>query len=135
MPLFELEDLIYLIFVGGCLGLICLIIGIVRALDFKWDLFNTIFLAIGLTLIAIFILSVSVFGIERHTYTEDKYDLSKISEDVPVRMYAVPYPDSVMEYPRIEYCRVGGLEEYIYYVTPTPTPVVIDHPEWLKEET
>lgn len=135
MPLFELEDLIYLIFVGGCLGLICLIIIIVRAIDSGWSISHTIFLSISLTLIAICILSVSVFGIEQHTYTEDKYDLSKISEDVPVRMYAVPYPDSVMEYPRIEYCRVGSLEEYICYVTPTPTPVVIDHPEWLKEET
>lgn len=69
------------------------------------------------------------------TYKADRYNLAQIEADVPVITKVEKDSDPfIYEGERIEYTRVGNIEEYVHYVSPTPTPVVIDHPEWLRNE-
>lgn len=88
---------------------------------------------VGLILLTGSIISWKVLNPTFKTYKKDKYDLAQIEADVPV-ITKIDKEYFIYEGERIEYTRVGNIEEYVHYVTPTPTPVVIDHPEWLRNE-
>lgn len=88
---------------------------------------------VGIILFTGSIISWKVLNPTIKTYREDRYNLAQIEADVPVitkiEKERFPYYGE-----RITYTRVGNIEEYVHYVSPTPTPVVIDHPEWLRNE-
>lgn len=63
---------------------------------------------------------------QQQTYAPPEYDMEKIVSSVEVDKVMVSATTSV------EYTSFFNKEYYVYYVTPTPTP--ISHPEWLAED-
>lgn len=55
-------------------------------------------------------------GFDVITYTPDKYDIQAMSTDYHARIV-------IGNYEHITEGKFYGIDEYIYYVTPTPTPM------------
>lgn len=109
--------LLFLCMVVGAFVFIPALVGIKK---FGWVLLGAI-----VSFIACF--AVLCLGkYQQKTYTPPEYDMEKIIASVDIDQVAVSNTTSV------EYTSFFNKEYYVYYVTPTPTP--ISHPEWLAEE-
>lgn len=127
--------IISVIILAGIIGLIfagsMCICYLMHGRKFKNEL---VLLIVGIILFTGSIMSWTLLNPTFKTYKADKYNLAQIEADVPV-ITRVERDHFSWEGERIEYTRVGNIEKYVHYVSPTPTPIVIDHPEWLIEES
>jgi hypothetical protein len=126
--------IIIILMVLGGIGLVSTIsMGICYLMHDKKYKSELVLWIVGIVLFTGSIISWAVLDPTFKTYNHDKYDLAQIEADVPV-ITKVDKEHFIYYGERIEYTRVGPIEEYVHYVSPTPTPVVIDHPEWLRNE-
>lgn len=126
--------IIIILILCGLLGLgFTISMGICYLMHDKKHKSELVLWIVGIILLTGSIISWKVLDPTFKTYKRDKYNLAQIEADVPV-ITKIDKEYFIYEGERIEYTRVGNIEEYVHYVTPTPTPVVIDHPEWLRNE-